>query len=325
MFALRRNLGYKLLSLAVAALLYAIASAQNGSRTPSEVFVTPEVLGIPATLVLKTPPAGQLVTVAGPSSLVDAFRLQGIKATVDAHGAQAGSNTLKVQYQIPEAARGKLTVTGPESVTVGFEEPLQKEYVVDVLYDNAPPPGYTFRDPVTYPRRIKVTGLAADVSRVYRVVALLDNADSVGAVERTVGLIAQDRNERAVGSVTIVPSEVRVKLDVQRTPATKTLVLSAELVGSLEPGYRLSSYRFSPTAVTVAGELNALARLSSLDVRLSIEGLRETVTRRVPLTPPPGTKIQGDTSVSVTLDIAPLLTAETAASPSPPPSKGTPP
>ena len=306
MSALRRNLGYKILALAAAALLYRIASAQQSGRTPVEVFVQPEVMGIPENLVLTAPPPGESFTVTGPASTIEAFKSQNVKAHLDARSAHPGVNRLPLLWNIPDSVRGKLQVQGPEDVRVSFEAPEVKTLPVEVLFENAPPPGYEYKTPVTTPRQVKVSGRTSEVDRVTRLVASLDNADVSGAIERTVDVVAQDGKDRTVEGVTLTPERVRVQLQVQRTPATKTLLLSADLSGTPAPGFRVTGYRFSPASVVVSGDQTVLGRLSALEIPVSVAGLKQATTRRLDLAAPTGTTLVGAKAVSVAIDVAPL-------------------
>ncbi|MGC4046975.1 MAG: CdaR family protein [Armatimonas sp.] len=303
---LRRNFGYKLLAFGAAALLYLIASAQQTGLAPVEVFLQPEVANIPDSLVLTRPPKGESVTVMGPSSLIDAFREQPVKATVDARGAQPGVNKLPMTYNVPDSVRGRLQITGPKEIRVEFEAPKEKMMPVEVLYEDAPPAGFKFKPPVVIPKKIKITGRADAVEKVARVIASLDNADEPGAIERTVDVVAQDNRDQRVEGITIEPERVRVQLLLQKTPSSKALVLSAVLTGTPAPGYRVVGYRFSPNSASVIGDQAILEPLSALDIPVSVEGLKATTTRRIALTAPDGTKLAGQNAVNITLEVRAL-------------------
>ncbi len=303
---LRRNFGYKLLALVAAALLYLIAGAQQQNRVPVEVFLQPEVTGTPDTLVLTRAPKGESVTVTGPVSLIEAFRAQPVKASVDARGAQPGVNRLPLLYNIPDAVRGRLQIEGPREIRAEFEAPKEKTLPVEVLYENAPPSGFEFKAPVATPRKVKVVGRADAIEKVARIVVSLDNADETGAIERTVDAVAQDNRDRRVEGVTLQPERVRVQLLLQKTPASKALILSATLTGTPAPGFKIVGYRFSPSSVTVIGDQVVLATLSALETPMSVEGLKSTTTRRLALTAPGGTRLAGSPAVSVTVEVRAL-------------------
>lgn len=318
---LRRNFGYKLLAFGAAALLYLIASAQQTGLAPVEVFLQPEVANVPDSLVLTRPPRGESVSVMGPASLIDAFREQPVKATVDARGAQPGINKLPLNFNVPDSVRGRLQITGPKEIRVEFEAPRVKTLPVEVLYEDAPPAGFKFKAPIVTPSKIKLTGRADAVEKVTRVVASLDNADEPGAIERTVDVVAQDNRDQRVEGVTIAPERVRVQLLLQKTPSSKALVLSAVLTGTPAPGYRVVGYRFSPSSASVIGDQVILEPLSAMDIPVSVEGLSATTTRRVTLVAPNGTRLNSPNAANVTLEVRalPAISGTRAPTPSPTP------
>ena len=97
---IRRNFGYKLISVIIAVLLYVIADKQLNPRTMSDVYVIPEVADVPNEMVVRSAPAGFTVTVSGLASSVAAFKAE-LKATVDLTHAHLGTQKLPIHYKLP--------------------------------------------------------------------------------------------------------------------------------------------------------------------------------------------------------------------------------
>ena len=267
---LRRNWEYKLLSLALAILLYFIASGQRNPNRTISLSVQPEVGGLPTNLAVKVAPRAEMVSLTGTSTDLDVVRKAGVRASVSAVSGKVGRSALPVQYELPPNVRGRVVVDGPNTVDVELDERTERALPVRVLFENQPPPGYEFQTPSTIPMRVAVTGLSSEVSRVARVVALLDNTRGAGSVEREVPVVAQDEKEQVVSTVQLRPARVQVSLSLRKAPATKVLLLSPQFVGTAAPGARLVDYRFSPASVTVRGETSNLSTLSSLTVPISL-------------------------------------------------------
>lgn len=299
----RRNLLYKLIALGTAILLYVIADAQQNPRTVQNIYVQPEVRGLSADMVVSDRPDSFRVTVSGPTALVEALATRGIGATIDATGRKPGTARLPVQYELPPDLKDRVTINGPGVAGFTLARKIRQEYAVDVIYPNQPPPNYVFRDPIVTPRRITVAGLEADVGRVRRVVANLETSRVTGTIEEEVDLVAQDMAERVVDNVEIEPARVRVRLALKPVPATRTLLLSPVFRGEVAPGFRVVSYTFEPQAVTVAGSPDQLETLTSLEVPINQEGLRENTTRTVTLRPPLGLRILDSPKVTVTIQV----------------------
>lgn len=316
--AMRRNLGYKILSVLVAILLYAYADAQRNPRTVREVYIQPRVSNVPRDLVVSTPPAGFTVAVSGPQAAVDTFRAQDVKAVLDLSGTRSGANRVRVEYR---DTTGLLDVPGPTVSLVELERKVRGDYFVDVIYDNTPPAGYEYIEPVSKPRRVSVEGRAENVHRVARVVALLDNSDVVGTINRSADLVAQDRMREVVRGVEIVPPRVQVTLGLREKPATKILLLSPRFIGTPAPGYTLVHYSFSPSTVTVSGPQDVLAGLSALEVPVDVNDLRSSQTRTLNVSPLSGIGQPVPRQVRVRVEVRPVAAPrplETPASPATP-------
>ena len=304
MALLRRNWEYKLLSLVLSILLYIIASTQRNPSRTSSLTVQPEITGLPQDLAIKVVPRSEQVTLTGTSEELERVRKSGLKATINATGAKPGKSFLPVSYVLPEAVKGRVSVEAPPMLEVELEARTQKDVDVRVLFENQPPPGFEYEAPRAQPARVTVTGLASEVERVERVVALLNNTGSSGAVDREVPVVAQDDKQQVISSVALQPAKVRVSLTLRQAPATKTVVLSAELFGEPAAGVHLSSYQFVPSTVIVRGEPAVLSQLSALRIPVSVAGLAKTETRKLVLPQPPGITLTGSRSAQLTLKVS---------------------
>lgn len=310
---LRRNWEYKLLSLTLSVLLYFIASSQRNPNRTISINVQPEVVGLPDNLAVRMLPKSELLNLTGPAAELELVRKAGVRAVVSATGARAGRSFLPVTYNLPPNVRGRVEVEAPPTLEVELEERAERPVAVRVLFENQPAPGYEFQPPKTNPSRVLVTGLASDVEKVARVVALLDNTGGA-AVEREVPVVAQDAKEQVVSSVILKPARVVATLAIRKAPATKALLLSPELTGTPALGVRLTDYRFVPATVTVRGETASLAALTALRVPVSVEGLARSETRTVTLAPPPGV------TLTTRPDVRLILSVQGGAPPSPNPN-----
>ena len=314
--ALRRNVGFKLLSLGIAVLLYLVASFQRVPQTGGRVFLQPEVVGLPEGLANRTGPKGITVTLTGPAELLDETK-EKIRVSIDGSLARPGTLYLPVRYQLPPDLAGLVQIEGPTTAEVAIEAKVERLMQIQVLYDRGSAlPGTEFRNPVVKPARATVIGLGGDVTRVAQVVALLDNADTAGAVDREVPLSALDEKQQAIPSVQLRPDRVKVMLSLRKVPATKTLVVSATLTGSPAPGHQLIGYRFEPPLVTVRGEPGTLAALSSLRVPVDISGIASSQTRTVALPEPPGIVLDKAQTVAFIVEVRPFAAPTPLPSPS---------
>jgi YbbR domain-containing protein len=315
---LRRNLGYKILSLVLALLLYAVVYAQRRPLLTKDVFVQPEVVNLPPDMLVKTPPPGATVTVSGSTAGIEEFRIQRVKAVVNLVGAKPGSNSVEIKYRTEETG---VEVVGPQRTQVVVEKQERVTFSVDVLYNEKPPPGYVFEGPKVEPTKVGVRGLRSEVSRVARVVAIVNKSDSSGAFDGLLDVIAQSTRYEEVDGVEIEPSKVMVTLGLKKAPLNKDMVLSANLQGTPAPGVAVIGYTFDPLTVNVTGSKNDITDRSTISVPVDLSGLRESVTRRVRVPVPLGLSLVAPESGMVSLRID----VRVIAPPSPQPASPAPP
>lgn len=323
---LRRNLGYKLLSLALAILVWSWVYAQSRPNVSREEYVQPEVMNLARDMVIKAPPEGKRVMVTGLASAVEEFRNRPVKGFVDLAGATPGANTLEIRYNTQGL---NLDIVGPKTVTVLVDKKAERRLPVEVIPQNPAPAGFEFANKVSDPPQVVVSGLATEVSKVEKVFAMVNNSENNGAFSGSVELVAQAANSAVIGSVTIAPARVNVTLGIKQSPLAKSLILSPSLVGVVAPGYGLYGVIFEPQTVTVTGNQNLIVERSAISVPVDISGLKESVTRRFTVTAPSGLRITEPERgvVRVRVDVRPIASpnATVPAPPAPTPAPGNPP
>jgi YbbR domain-containing protein len=311
---LRRNLGYKLFSLALAILLYTVVFAQQRPTTNREVFIQPEVVNVPGDMVVKSGPTGFMAKVMGDAGAVEEFRNKRTKALVDLAQAKPGVNVLEIRY---DDKSPRVEVEGPNRSQVVLEKRSRLTFTVDVLFDSSAPPGLVFQEPVVEPSKVVVSGLASEVSKVARVVAIVFNSETSSSYSGTVDIVPQNIRGEAVDSVTLEPAKVTVSIGLRKAPLTKAMVLSAAITGLPAPGYALLSYTFNPPIVTVRGSKELISERSTLEIPVDITGLKETTTRQIRVPLPTGMSLTEPESGVVTLRLE-ARPVEAVVAPSPP-------
>lgn len=307
--ALRRDWGFKLLALGGGVLLYAVALGQQNPVVKADMYVEPVGENLPSGMVLQSGPNGGAVVVSGPAKAVEDFRKQPTKATVDLAHAGPGMARLRVHYNTVGLP---LEVTGLPFSEVRLEKKTNMTFAVDVVHGDDAPVGYDFEEPVASPGHVTVSGLSDDVGRVDRVVAFVQtDPQSLGGGERTVSadLVAQNIKRQVIENVEITPPNVRVTLRLKKAPATKAVLLSAQISGTPASGFAVMGCTFDPPLVTLTGTPTRLAVLSSLPVPVSVSGATQSRTTRVRLALPSGVSLvkpsSGFADVRVQLEALP--------------------
>ena len=314
--SLKRNFGYKVLALIIAICLYIIAYAQQNPRVTREIYVQPQLVGLAPDLALKESPKGNNVTISGLSSTVNGLSEKSITASADATQAREGAVRLPVRYVFPQGIRGELK---PEAqyVQVILEKKVSQTLTVVVLVSGTPPVGFVDGEGETQPRNVTVSGRAAAIERVARVVAYVEREDGERAIERTVALVAEDANRRVVEGVEVAPAQAQARVGLKPVPLTRSLLISLEIRGDVAPGYLLEDLNLSPDQVEVSGLPEDLTSQSRLTVPIDITGLKASATRRVALKPPSGLRLKQPVTLTVQIIVRPIAKENPVPSPTP--------
>ena len=255
-----RHLGLKLLSLAMALLLWMVVSGEEtverGLRVPLELQQLPaglELTGdIPTTVDLR---------VRGPSGALSRVSAGDVVAVLDLRGAHDGRRLFPLtpeQIRVPFGV--EVVQVTPSAVAMAFERSASRQVPVVPEVDGHPAPGYVVGAKTAEPPRVEVVGPESVVKGVVEV--LTEPVSVAGARERitrTVALGVLDPSLRlkntgsAVVTVQIVPAPLErtvrsrpihlrgltATLEAQATPAVVDVGLRAsrEALSRVEPDH----------------------------------------------------------------------------------------
>lgn len=317
---LRRNFGYKLFALVLSIMLYYIANNQLNPRVTREQYVQPKIMQLPTNLVVKERPALIQVTVSGSESELSQFDKTPLSAIVDGTLAKPGLNRLPVTISLPKGVSLQNEIMPIAQFAAEVKE--KRDYAVDVDFSGTAPAGQMYGEPVPKPGNVIVQGLAEDIKRIGRVVASVERQEDELTVERTVDLFAEDSLRRRVEGVEIIPDNVHVRVNLRPVPITKNMLLTVQLVGNPAPGFRVSGYSTpSPSQIVVRGAVEALSAQSSIPLTVDISGIRQTTTKTVTVSIPPGMSPQKALSpIQVRVIVEPITSVESQDTATPKPS-----
>jgi len=164
-----RHLGLKLLSVALAVLLWMVVSGEEiverGLRVPLELQQVPaglELLGdVPATVDVRVRGASGTLSQVGAGDVV---------AVLDIHSAQSGRRLFPLT---PDQVRTPFGVevvqVTPSAIAMSFETSASRQVPVVPAVDGRPAPGYVVGPRTADPRSVDVIGPESAVKRVTEV------------------------------------------------------------------------------------------------------------------------------------------------------------
>ncbi len=315
--ALRHNFGYKLLALFFAVVLHFYVAGLSNGRPPHILILPLTVHNLPPNLLLTTTDLPSVtLTLDGSSEEIARLSDATVTAWVDLSHAQPGlSPPLPVHVAgLPPSVSVE---TDPPPAALQLEPRRRRQLPVGSDGIGIAPAGYSFASPVITPREAVVTGTQAAVTSVVRLAAQADPDQTPGAVDEDFALAALDASGSPVGDVTVTPPTVHVRLDLDRAMSRKTLIVSADVVGTLAAPYRFGSIEVSPATVTAEGRPSRLAAVGTLTTRpVDMAGATKDIVKRVLPVVPPGLTLSPPGPITVTVHvIAPPVAAPPVAAP----------
>ena len=162
------NLGLKLLSLVLAALLWAVVLGEQKVEVTVNV---PVRLDVPQRLLLVNDPADTLeVRLRGPKTLVTSVTAREISVGEWPVTLTEGENTIPIREGLIRVPRGIQVVdVSPRRVRIVLERAVERDVEISPRIEGSPPDGYAVRQVTANPSRVRMVGPAGELARITRV------------------------------------------------------------------------------------------------------------------------------------------------------------
>jgi YbbR domain-containing protein len=205
-----RNLGLKLISVAVALLLWMIVAGEEqverGLRVPLEVQQMPSGLELQSEL-----PALVDVRVRGGSATLSRLGTGDIVAVIDAHTARPGQRLFQLTPEQVRAPSGvQVMQVSPPSVTMVFEKTATKEVRVVPSVEGTPARGFVMGKVTSDPPAVQVTGPESAVRAAAE--ATTEPVSVAGATETVTERVTVGFLDPALRLTNPKPATVRVEI-----------------------------------------------------------------------------------------------------------------
>lgn len=294
----RPNVALIIASLLVSLLLWLQVRSEAALKTSGRVDIPLRYINLDEDrYVVKSLPKTIAAQIEGTAEELERFnslRSGTVIASVDLADAQPEITTYRVRLPRTDAIQRTGADLRPlsDDVTIIIEEVAIKEAPVTLDPYNAPA-GLMFSTAEITPERVRLRGPIGDLARVDQVRARFDLSQAPGR-STVVPLEILDKNQRPLESMRAIPPEVTVVAQLAKVAPTKPVIVSVVFAGGSRPasGYRLVEFEAIPPTVSVSGEMTQLTALKSLNTEaIRLDGLADSTTLRVRLTPPRGLTI----------------------------------
>ena len=302
---MRQNLGYKILALALAVVLWAKV---NGDRNPNIKtpvgFVKVDYMLLPSGLVLTDAPARIQVSATGPQSALRGLNVSQLKAVVDLSDAQPGTRDFPIDISGPPDVADKVRLS-PTQIKVKIETFARKSLKIDVSLEGVPPLGFSFGAAVADPPAAVVSGRSSLVDQVRRLNVSVSPGAAQSHGDDYYPVVALDAGGNEIKGLTIEPTRVSAKLELVEAQATKSVIVSPTIVGQPPHPLKVISIGVYPSVVTIFGRPNSIVSIGTIGTDpIDIGGATDTITRTVSLRAPPAVRSTDVRSVKVIVRIS---------------------
>ena len=301
--AIFHNWPLKLAAIVLAALLYVGLVATQDSTTltgplavlavnvPSDTVVTNQLRPVDEVRYVAPADLGRLTATD--------FRV-----TVDLSNVPATGATTNVRVLI-EAVDPRVAIleVRPRTIPVVLDKRTSNQVPVDVV-QGATPPGVEVGATTYSPTQVSVVGASTAVKRV--VAVRVDVALDPGGLDydQNVQGTPVDSSGTQVTGVELSPRTIHVTIPLYTNKQSRSVPVNPVLTGQPAPGFRVAGVDVTPLAVTLEGDADQLAKLTSADtVPIAIYGATRNVIQTVAFALPTGVTPLGVTTVQVTVRI----------------------
>ena len=263
------NIGLKLLSLGLAALLWLVViNSQDPVETKTFEDIAVTIINEDSLTAKDKIPEiveGDTVSVVVEArrSICDKLTRADIVAVADFEKISV-TDAVPIEVSVQNYNEREVEIVrGMNQVMkLRLEDSMTKDFRVKISTTGQTKEGYVIGDMVASPNMITLTGSSTQISKVKEVVLVVD-VDNISKDSQSKGVpVIYDMNGDIVNSskVTMSVGEVAVTIPVLKT---KTVKIAVSTIGEPMTGYEVGNVSFQPDMVTIAGTISDLVLLGS--------------------------------------------------------------
>lgn len=323
---LRKDVGLKLLALAIGTSLYVYVQSLEINKTQRQFTVRLRTTSVPPEILVEEIRDDNMdrlrnevsVTVKGPADeilqLDDARLKNRIAATVDLTGAEPGERSYPIRLAIPADLANKFEWSyEPRSVTVATEKLSRQNKPVTVVTTGTPRIGQDYGSSVVEPQVVELMGAESRLAKVKLIRVLLDLEKATSGVATPLIVELLDESERPVDGVTASPDKVVVTPVLTPSAPWRPMFVAPSFVGSVAEGYRVSGYKVTPEVLELVGDPQILKLSGTISTSpIDLTNQSSSFERTVDVSVPRGLRLKRRVQVRVRVEILPDSSIGTA-------------
>lgn len=251
------------------------------------------------------PESVDITLIGSKTDLYIARQLSSQKVTVDLSGLKPGTHKVNITYSQDAGNIDYMVNPSVATVIISPKVSETRTLSVDLVNKDNLNSIYTIENINYDTDKVVIKGSEKTLKKVATVKALVNINDIVSqevgkTIVENVPLIAYDEVGNVV-DVEIVPQKINVELEI--ASPNKELPIKVIPKGEVSFGYAISSMNVSETKVTVYGDKETLANLTSLPIEIDVSDLKENKEYKVELPKPIGVNSLSVNNVTVNVSL----------------------
>jgi YbbR domain-containing protein len=297
--------------LAIVVWVLAVTNTDPVEKRSYGRVVPIELFGLsPALVITSEVPEQITLTLSAPVSTweLELTSSNAVRAIADLSGLTAGNHSVPINLQI-DAQPVKVESYSPDVIEIEIEEIYSESFNIDLIQPSSPAIGYEAGNPTLSKETATVNGPASLVDQVVGIQAVLDISQAKENINTDLVLKAIDENDLIVSGISISPEEVNVRMDITQRGGYRTVPIKVITIGKPENGYSLNGISLNPLVVTVfSTDPELVDNLPGFieTQPLNLSDASEDMVVSLPLNLPSGMTVVGESTIKVSVSIAPI-------------------
>lgn len=198
------------------------------------------------------------VILSAPRSYFIDYSEKDIRAYIDTSDYGEGEFDIPIETDFPKGF--ELIKISPETIHVTIEPIIERQMELQIILSGAPKPNTIVKN-IDAPKNIAVVGPKAKVNTVSQVVGYVGITGDDNDFELNVPVSALDENGRGVTEVRVIPSSVKVYIDIEKS-AKKIVPIVADLTPP--NGKEIDTVTINPATIEIEGAEDVINGIESL-------------------------------------------------------------
>ena len=230
-------------------------------------------------------------------------------AFVDLSGLTAGVYYLPVEIN---SVRGALIASvEPKSIEVIINEIEEYQLTITPQIVNSPPGDYELLDIIIVPDKCLIRAEGHGASEIKEAVCFVDLSNATDLNKMNLPLAVRDAEGNIINEgIKITPENAAVYAMVSEKITNKRVRVTPEILGEVDPGYRITNISVIPDIITVLGAARQIIAIDKLATEsIDINGITNSVSKDIGIVTRSGINAY-PSRVTVNIEIEMLIGSE---------------